>query len=263
IGDGSGSGWGETVALALLGRLLARRGDPQAAALVDRAWDLAARSGEIQRVGPAGVAALELAWLSGDSRHAAERAETTIALAARVGHTWYLGEVLRYAALLEDVAPVDAELVAHCPEPWASALRGDHAGAAAAWQERGCPYERALELVTAGDAAAVLEGLGILDRLGATATATFARRRLRDLGVARIPRGPVASTRRNVAGLTARQVDVLRLLAEGLTNAAIAGRLVVSPRTVDHHVAAILAKLGVRSRGEAAARAAELGLLDG
>ena len=71
------------------------------------------------------------------------------------------------------------------------------------------------------------------------------------------------STRRNAAGLTARQVDVLRLLAEGLTNAAIARRLVVSPRTVDHHVAAILAKLEVPSRREAAAKAAELGLLDG
>lgn len=263
IGDGRGSGWGETVALALLGRLLARRGDPHAATLVARAWDLAARSEEIQRLGPAGVAALELAWLSGDSQHAAERAAITIDLAARVGHTWYLGEVLRYGALLDAIPAPDPTLVARCPEPWASALRGDTAAAAAAWQERGCPYERAVELVTGGDAAAVLEGLGVLDGLGATATAAFARRRLRDLGVARIPRGPVESTRRNAAGLTARQVDVLRLLAEGLTNAAIARRLVVSPRTVDHHVAAILAKLEVPSRREAAAKAAELGLLDG
>lgn len=52
-----------------------------------------------------------------------------------------------------------------------------------------------------------------------------------------------------------------RLLADGLTNAEIAGRRVLSMRTVDTHVAAILTKLDARTRREAAARAATLGLL--
>jgi len=80
--------------------------------------------------------------------------------------------------------------------------------------------------------------------------------------VTRIPRGPVDETRVNPAGLTTRQVDVLRLLGQGYTNAQIASRLVVSVRTVDSHVAAVLGKLGAASRREAAARAAELGVLD-
>jgi DNA-binding NarL/FixJ family response regulator len=64
----------------------------------------------------------------------------------------------------------------------------------------------------------------------------------------------------NPAGLTARQTDVLGLLAAGLTNAEIAERLVISIRTADHHVSAILAKLGVHTRGDAVVAARELGL---
>ena len=87
------------------------------------------------------------------------------------------------------------------------------------------------------------------------------RSRLHALGISRIPRGPVESTRANPAGLTGRQAEVLRLVSQGLTNAEIAERLVVSVRTVDAHVAAALDKLGARTRREAAARAAELGAL--
>jgi DNA-binding NarL/FixJ family response regulator len=88
------------------------------------------------------------------------------------------------------------------------------------------------------------------------------RRRLREFGVTRIPRGPLGETRANPAGLTPRQVDVLRLLGQGRTNAEIARQLVVSVRTVDSHVAALFDKLGTGSRREAAVRAAELGMLD-
>jgi DNA-binding NarL/FixJ family response regulator len=97
-----------------------------------------------------------------------------------------------------------------------------------------------------------------LDDLGARAVATRVRARLRELGVAGVPRGPAAATRSNPAGLTARQLDVLDLLVDGLSNAQIADRLVISPKTADHHVSAILAKLEVRSRGEAAAAARRL-----
>ncbi len=83
---------------------------------------------------------------------------------------------------------------------------------------------------------------------------------LRELGVAAVPRGPAAATRTNPAGLTERQVEILRLLASGMTNAEIAARLVVSVRTVDHHVSAVLQKLGVATRREAAAAVATLGL---
>jgi DNA-binding NarL/FixJ family response regulator len=85
-------------------------------------------------------------------------------------------------------------------------------------------------------------------------------RRLRELGIRSIPRGPRRRTRENPAGLTPRELEVLALVRDGLRNAEIAQRLVLSEKTVDHHVSAILRKLGVRSRGEATTRAAKLGL---
>ncbi len=107
-----------------------------------------------------------------------------------------------------------------------------------------------------------LEALGIFDALGAAPAATRLRRPLREAGVKRIPRGPRAATPANPAGLTNRQVDVVRLLARGLTNPGIADLLLVSPKTVDHHVSVILAKLAVPSRTVVANKVAILGVIE-
>lgn len=80
-------------------------------------------------------------------------------------------------------------------------------------------------------------------------------RALRDRGARAIPRGPRARTREHPAHLTPREADVLDLLCAGLANPAIAARLYLSPKTVEHHLTAIFAKLGVASRAEAIARA--------
>lgn len=83
------------------------------------------------------------------------------------------------------------------------------------------------------------------------------RSRLKRLGVTRLPRRPQPGTLANPAGLTDRQLEILRLVTAGLSNAEIARQLVVSPRTVDHHVSAVLQKLGVPTRRDAAAWAAD------
>ncbi|MFI1413468.1 LuxR C-terminal-related transcriptional regulator [Streptomyces sp. NPDC020707] len=131
------------------------------------------------------------------------------------------------------------------------------------WHAAGCPYEHAAALAESPDPDDKLTALAGLDALGAEPLARLVRSELRHLGVRHIPRGPLAATRDNPAGLTERQLQVVRLLAQGLTNPEMAERLVVSVRTVDNHVAAVLEKLGARSRREAAARATELGILPG
>ncbi len=126
------------------------------------------------------------------------------------------------------------------------------------WRAIGCPYHEASALAESPQEADLLAALAILDDIGATPLARRVRGELRERGTRSIPRGPSAPTRHNPAGLTGRQVEVLRLVAEGLTNAQIAERLVLSVRTVDTHVAAILAKLDVPSRQDAARRASEV-----
>ena len=158
-------------------------------------------------------------------------------------------------------AGVEDDLPEDLPEPYRSQLAGDWRSAAAAWEDFGCPYDQALALSEADDAEALRRSLDLCLELGARPLATIVSRRLRELG-ASVPRGPRPSTRANAASLTTRELEVLALLAEGLRNAEIAERLVVSRRTVDHHVSAILRKLEAGSRGEAVAAARRLDLLE-
>ena len=143
-------------------------------------------------------------------------------------------------------------------DEWAHVLHGRWADAAALAEADGRTYDHAMALLDSGDPETMLEALATLDRIGAVPAARIARRRLRAAGVRSIPRGATRATREDPAGLTPRQLDVLPLLGAGLTNAEIADRLVVSRRTVDNHVGAILRKLGVASRHEAVAAHAAL-----
>jgi DNA-binding CsgD family transcriptional regulator len=98
-----------------------------------------------------------------------------------------------------------------------------------------------------------------LVRLGASPAAGIVAQRLRDMGASHLPRGPRPATRTNPAHLTQREMEVLALIADGLSNVEIARRMYLSRRTVGHHVSAILAKLDVPTRTDAVQEAARLG----
>lgn len=243
-------------ALVALGLVRARRGDPDPWVLLDEARATALPRQELQWIGPVAVARAEAAWLEGRPEAIAAELEPALGFPMRPGDP--------YAAALAywgGHAGVEIPLAnSPDPDPYLLQMAGECERAARRWRELGCPYDEAIALAESGEADALQGAHEQLRSLGAAPAVGIVARRLRELGE-RVPRGPRPKTRENPAGLTARELEVLELLAEGLPNAEIAERLVVSPRTVDHHVSAILRKLDVRSRGEAGAQAARRGLI--
>jgi DNA-binding CsgD family transcriptional regulator len=246
-------GW----ALAALGVVKARRGDPDASRPLDGAHTVAHSTGELQRIAPVAAAEAESAWLTGDNAIVVEVTDAALDLALHRRAPWVVGELAywRWQAGQHDELPAGT-----AAEPYRLSIAGEWARAAELWRQIGCPYEAALALAESDDQLAVRQSIDELRLLGASPAAAIVARRLRERGVRGVPRGPRPRTRENPAGLTARELEVLALMAEGLRNKQIAQRLVVSEKTVDHHVSAVLRKLDVRTRRDAAAEALRLGL---
>ena len=155
---------------------------------------------------------------------------------------------------------IDADVPSDLPEPYRSHLKGRCLDAADWWRRGGNPFAEALALTDSLDPGDRVQGVTILDRLGATGTADRIRRELRKDGLAGVPNRPTGATRTNPGGLTNRQLEVARHLARGLTNSEIAAEAFISTKTAEHHVSAVLSKLGLPNRRAVLARAGELGL---
>jgi DNA-binding CsgD family transcriptional regulator len=240
----------------ILALLRARRGDPDPWTPLTEADDVARGTGQLWWLWQASSAAAEALWLEGRGGEIAAATEDAYRAAVRLDSPWAAGELACWRRRGgADESPPD-----EVAEPFLLELAGEWQRAADCWAEMGCAYESALVLALADDPELIRAALTELQRLGAEPAAAIAARRLRERGVRGLPRGPRSATREDAAGLTPREVEVLALLGEGLRNAEIADRLFLSARTVDHHVSAILKKLGVRTRGQAGAEAVRRGL---
>jgi DNA-binding CsgD family transcriptional regulator len=234
-------------ALVAVGRLHARRGEENPFLSLDEALDLAMRSQTLQRVSLVRSARAEAAWLAGDKERALVEASAIYDLVVSKQHSWFAGEVAFWLGR----AGGEVEVPEWIARPYSLHLAGEWHRAAEAWELLSCPYEQARALAD-GDESAQIAALEIFERLWARPDAELVRQKLRAEGVIHLPPKPRASTRNNPFGLTDRQVEILALLVEGSSNAEIAGRLHISPKTADHHVSAVLAKLDVHSRQAAA-----------
>ena len=241
-------------ALIRLGTMRARRGEPGVWECLDEAAATADETGEPQQQVSARLARAEAHWLEGRpdaARHEAELAGD----ACDTPSAWLRGAVAAWLRRTGSPRPARAQVA----EPYELLLDGDPLAAARVWARLGCPYDAALALADVPDEEALREALGLVIGLGAQPAARIIRQRLRMLGARSIPAGPHAATRKRPFGLTRRECEVLDLICAEHSNAEIAAKLFISAKTVDHHVSAVLAKLGVPTRG-AARRAARLRL---
>jgi DNA-binding CsgD family transcriptional regulator len=257
--DRSRTSWHGGAALADMVEALVRlrRGVEGGGALLGGASESLARVPDGARHGLVRVALAEAAWLADDRAGMREQA-----LAGRSGaHADQFARSSGELALWAARAGATVELPPRLHEPVRRELEGDWRGAIDAWRALDAPYEAALAALP-GDERAARNAVAALQRRGASAAArAFARDRAQH-GAAAL-RGPRRSTLANAAGLTRREQEVLEHVAAGATNADIARALHLSHRTVEHHVSAILAKLGATTRTAAVDAARAAGVLSG
>jgi DNA-binding CsgD family transcriptional regulator/tetratricopeptide (TPR) repeat protein len=256
------------IALLVLARIRARRGEPDYAALLEEARGLAKLPAVGHLAASVAAATAEAAWLEGRFADVLAGALPVLPIATAAERDPLAALELRSWRWR---AGADGGGVEHggtaggaadLPEPYRMLLSGDRLGAAQWWQQKGSPYEAAVAVSGSADVAALRRATEVLRSFGARAAVAMLVRELRALGERIVPEERRTTTAAHPVGLTQREWEVLQLLTAGMRNAEIAARLVVSPRTVDHHVSAVLSKLNVRTRSEAVAAAIRLGLVE-
>ncbi len=236
------------VPLFVVGLIRARRGDPGAENLLEESYKLALTIREPDKMVVTLAAKAEAFWLNNKLSDLVEELEFQYSKILKTNNLWTIG-ILAYWLWKADRLNKFPDKIA---KPYYLQIEGDWKSAAKLWEELRSPYEQAIAL-SEGDEEAMKSAVEIFDRLSASATSQRVKQIMRERGIKSIPKGPRKSTLKNPNGLTARQLEILNLISKGLSNNEIGSKLFISPKTVDHHISAILSKLNIHSRFEAAA----------
>ncbi|NNC77229.1 MAG: AAA family ATPase, partial [Woeseiaceae bacterium] len=246
-------------ALIVLARVRTRFGSPDAHELASQALQNSMATDEVQYIIPARLTLIEAAWLNDTPDKAAEHFDSLLRINKAELHRWNTADMVIWATRLNFEMP--RSFASDLPPPHAAEFEGDFSKAAKTWQKLSVPYAAALAQLQSRDAAdevAIARAIKALDKMEASAAVAKARKIAAKLGIAskmpRARRGPYKSARNHPLGLTKREQDILKLVANGASNRDISARLKRSPRTIEHHVSSVLAKLNVANRMEAMLR---------
>ncbi len=246
------------LATLVLAKLAMRRGQfEKAETLISEIKSPVMATNELQRIIPLIAAELELAWLTGKRVDIAPLEELEQTLLFTKDKSWFYSDYIYWKHRLSILKPGATGTIL---TPLKFEISGDWQSASKAWEQLGSSYEQALASMN-GNEESQLNSFRILEGLGATAAVNRYKNKFKSTGGKNIPKGPRESTLNNPGQLTDRQIDILKLLKSGLQNKEIAEKLFISPKTVDHHISAILAKLEVNSRAKAVVEAQKLGIL--
>jgi len=233
--------------LNVLAIIRMRRNDPGALKLINETMKMALSMGEMEKIVSISASKAELFWLQNKLADFTDELNSIYFKVLKSNNPWAIGEIAYWLWKADRLIEIP-EIIA---KPYLLQIQGKWEEASNLWGELLCPYEQALAL-SEGDEDAMKKSIEIFEKLGASATVQLIKQKMRESGIRSIPKGPRQTTRENFAGLTARQLEVLKLVASGMSNIQIADNLYISSKTVDHHISAIFSKLNIHSRIEAA-----------
>ncbi|HEX9739890.1 MAG TPA: helix-turn-helix transcriptional regulator, partial [Ignavibacteriaceae bacterium] len=221
----------------IIGLIRARRNDPGAFQLLNEANDLVDDTGELLKLVKVKSARAEAFWLINKLPENINELIACYDVVKASNNPWAIGEIA-FWLWKGDSLPGIPECIA---EQYLLQIKGDWLAAARLWEELKCPYEQALAL-SDGNEKAMKKAVEIFDGLGAAAASQLIKQKMRQSGIKNIPKGPRQSTKENPSGLTERQMEILKLVANGLSNSEIGNKLYISTRTVENHISTIFSK---------------------
>jgi DNA-binding CsgD family transcriptional regulator len=243
-------------ALNMMATIIMRTGDGDALPLLLKAYTMAFETGELQRIMPTLIASLEYEWLTGNiviktedlDRITSGIEQSMYFIQKNEFAFWLLKTRKQHLSFKESYKGYDLDNLTKVQE------------AAIVWKKIGYPYAQALALFE-GNNDNKRQAISIVQKLGANVVNQKMKLEMRLSGIKNIPKGIRKTTQSNSANLTERELDVLRLLKEGMRNKEIGARLFVSTKTVEHHISSIFFKLDANSRSKAVKQAVHLDII--